>query len=123
MMFPLKHQGAYDLGLYSIYEDVERMEAIKKKTNKECKAFCILITNDHSYWDLPKKDGTLANNVTLKNDNTRDGDVFFRIGDTRYRELHLQGQYSIAFKEFKELDKDGGKGIRNRLFKILVIEI
>lgn len=129
--FYLKMHGADDLGRYSVYEDLERLENIKKvaKTkNAKCKAFIIFITNHKAYWSLNQTEGKLASNMPLATGDkynsikyTKNGELYFgnENNATKRRTLFVENQYELHWNNFKTLDKT----IENTLFKCLVIEL
>ena len=51
--FPVKTQSANNIGRHQVYEDIERMEHIKK--NYKCHSFVVFITNDNDYWETDTK--------------------------------------------------------------------
>lgn len=64
----VKNQGARDLGAYSFWKDVRRLELLKKKYEKVELGFAVLLTNDEGYWTLPDN-----NDVAYENFSVRDG--------------------------------------------------
>lgn len=119
--FYLKNQGAYDLGLYAFYEDIERMEAIKRINSKR-NAFCILVTNDSSYWRLPIKQNAIATHVTLNELSTKSGEIRFYIGTTNYRTLLIANQYPSWGENDEDYLFKRLNGYRNGLFRVLIVE-
>lgn len=132
--FNVKMHGADDLGRYSVYEDLERLENIKKITKKiknaKCKACVIFITNQNTYWSLNQTEGKLACNMPLATDDknnsvesTKNGQLRFGSDSnkTKERTLFLENKYELSWNTFKELSSTNKS--KNSLFKCLVIEL
>lgn len=58
-VFKLKNQSAQDIGRYDFLKDVARLEQwTASGQHKFSSGYAILLTNDPSYWNAPKKDNT-----------------------------------------------------------------
>lgn len=112
MKFSLKDQSAQDLGSYSIYEDIERMEAIMSSI-KGCKGHVIVLTNDSNYLTRPRE-GTQRYLVRL-NDVSRKGTIRYHEnnGKNSRRNLIIKYRYST----WNETDR----GIEGSNFHKMVI--
>lgn len=118
-LFKLGDQKAEDLGLYAIYEDIERMENIKR-VQEDCLSFCILITNDRAYWNWASG---LSEGVSLANERTRNEN---QVRYTGKRELNISNSYFIWKNDFKEITvaiSDPNRIAENNLFRCLVINL
>lgn len=122
--FNLIDQNAGNIGLYLIYEDVERMENIKKlyselKPDNKCKTFSITITNDNYYakekkdklsnvykFDLSKSDtnnGVLSyNNLYAQIENDKKSYFIFKLAEKDFQII----QYDIYQKNNKTQRKN-----------------
>ena len=54
-VFALRTQGAQDAGRYSFIEDISRLERVVYDQGDASTGFAVLLTNDPSYWETPKK--------------------------------------------------------------------
>lgn len=136
--FPIKTQSANNIGRHQVYEDIERMEHIKKNNN--CHSFVVFITNDKGYWEtdtmqlrvstknIPERsdynfqlqDGKKINSckhgliylggIKRKNEFNTDEDKYTR------RPIFVSNSYSINWTPFKIISDNDGE------FKALVIE-
>lgn len=131
--FCLKMHGADDLGRYSVYGDLERLENIKKfaeskSKDLQCKAFIIFITNHKAYWERNQTEGKLACNMPLAikdNKYTKKGKLQFGNDNnaTQRRTLFIENQYELHWNDFKTLDYKNKKNLKNTLFRCLVIDL
>lgn len=87
----VKNQSANDVRRYDCWRDISRIETcVKDNKTKIDYGYFILITNDHLYWDVPRKADT--------------NDKEFRIHN---------GVHKAATKKWKEGTSEGTKGGRN----------
>ena len=103
----LKKHAAESDNLYSFYSDIEKMEELMGNTEKSF-AFCIFLTNNHSYW--ANHNGVQNRNVSLEDKGETNS------GAVRYSnkpELLIKHPYGIKWLNFKD----------DASFKYLVIEI
>ena len=90
-VFALRTQGAQDAGRYGFIKDISRLEQLVCDQEYASSGFAVLLTNDPSYWDVPKKGWK----------NTNDAD--FRI----HEEKVIRGEMRWA----KKVAKGGIKGM------------
>lgn len=122
--FVIKEQGASNNGRYYIYEDIQRMENIKKV--RDCKSYVVFITNDSKYWRLNGDENKnkqpasysgfclgikkvkINNNILLK----------YKIKDNVHK-LFIEKPYPIMWYDFKKIEDE----VKNGEFKLLVIDL
>jgi hypothetical protein len=131
--FTIKHQGAVYIGRHEIYEDIERMENLKK-IKPNAKTFVVLVTNDHLYWDKGKtrdkednpKSSTYNFPLSDKNNNktkcckNNEGLVYNTSSNSKPRTLYINNSYELKWNNFIEIGKD--ENVKNGLFRILIID-
>jgi hypothetical protein len=125
--FEIKHQGAVYVGRHEIYEDIERMENLKK-IKPNAKTFVVLVTNDHLYWDInQKKPNCSTYNFPLANkeDNkmtkyNKDGLEYNASSKKKPRTLYINNPYNLQWVDLKDIGKNDN--VKNGKFRILVIE-
>lgn len=94
----LKNHGARNIGRYSFWKDVARLEFIKDSFEKVKGGFCVFITNDDKY---TKKPTDSSENFTMQEDFTEPlkGPLFwkddFKLGNTTLPKFSLQGKHKI----------------------------
>ena len=118
--FTLHNHAAQNDGLYAIYLDIERMEAIKD-IHTGCKSFCIFITNDETYI-RPHNEEQYGGISLCRDDNSfvsRSGTIEYNPGNRNYRNLYIDKNYKTNFFVFKKLSPD----IKNSIFWIMVIDL
>lgn len=136
--FCVKTQSANNVCRYQVYEDIERMEHIKK--NLPCHSFVVFITNDKGYWETDtmqlRKSKNLPHersdyNFQLKDGlktscSSNDSGLIYlstdkrskNSGEEKYsrRPIYVSNSYDINWKPFKTISENCGE------FKVLVIE-
>ncbi|WP_323885661.1 hypothetical protein [Aeromonas veronii] len=114
--FELKQQGAQDLGRYDFLKDICRLESWCEQ-KKIAKGYAILLTNDPSYWLVPKQSNTIDRAFRLHCDVVQGvlgWESSASEGTTKGREanLVLKNRYSLTWFDTERLD-----------FKYLLVEI
>jgi hypothetical protein len=117
------------IGRHEIYEDIERMENLKK-IKPNAKTFVVIVTNDHLYWD---KNQTEPNSSTYnfplsdKNNNktkcckNNEGLIYNTSSSKKPpRTLYINNSYELKWNDFKEISED--EDVKNGLFRILIID-
>ena len=125
-VFALRTQGAQDAGRYSFIEDISRLERLVHDQRYVSTGFAVLLTNDPSYWEVPKKGW----------ENTNDAD--FRIHEERIirgemkwakkaaeggikgmeKPIKLRGSYKASWGDYSVLEKGKFEKVR-----YLVVEV
>ncbi len=115
--FLLKNQGAQDLGRYDFLADVQRLERFVKegRANIGC---AILLTNDQSYWDAPRRNDTVDQQFRLHEGRVVEGCLAWRsnaeAGTIRSPEsaINLRGKYTAVWKPYTKLSELPGGEFR-----------
>lgn len=114
--FELKQQGAQDLGRYDFIKDISRLESWCEQQKIE-QGYAILLTNDPSYWLIPKRSNTVDRAFRLHGEVVQ-GELGWESsaseGTTKGREanLVLKNRYSLTWFDTPRLD-----------FRYLLVEI
>lgn len=138
--FKLFEQSACNLGLYAIYEDIERMENIieapciveKYKNKNKLHSYILAITNDYGYWK-PHKKSSYISNVSLedktrtKQENIYPCCIFENFTIEKYvslnRKLKEQCSRPICLKNTYEINWEKFIFVHNSEFKYLKINL
>lgn len=91
----LKNQAAQNIGRYSFWKDVERLEAVKKRFINIDTGFCIFLTNDAYYKKSPQG---ASGAFTMKTGTELTGNVNWKTPVTiadYYPEIVFEGKYKI----------------------------
>ncbi len=134
MPFKIKTQSVNNIARYQVYEDIERMENIKK--NRDCHSYVVFITNEKGYWKTDTMQLIKSNkgyersdcNFQLKDgkntSSSKDGLIY--LGGTKRnanqteiykkRPIYVSNSYKINWQSFRNISDDFGE------FKILIIE-
>lgn len=125
--FFIKSHLASNIGRHQVYEDIERMENIKKCFHNS-HSFVIFVTNDSNYWEknttnFPEssdfkfqlKDGKNTNNNKLE----YLGGAKRKNSEEKYsrRTLYLKNSYKISWLDFKNI-----RDTKNSKFRILIFD-
>ncbi|MBO1883542.1 hypothetical protein J4N46_03645 [Capnocytophaga sp. Marseille-Q4570] len=114
----LKNQAAQNIGRYSFWKDVERLEVVKKYFTPNIVAgFCIFMTNDQSYTNTPRG---ASKTFTMEEDIKHKGklDWVGEVAESTKRRLSaiwLDNEYTI-----KKWDKVKNKDIE---FYYTIVEV
>src|SRR5471030_25151 len=101
--FDLAHHGAHDHGGYDFIKDIHRLEEICRR--KECcEGWAIMLTNDSSYWTMPKTSAYAS--FRLTEGRVLSGSIGWPEGTSsgtkRKREqvLQLDGAYKLNWRNY-----------------------
>ena len=104
--FSLKHQGAQDISRYDYWSDVAKLESVVSKY-PNVKGVALFITNDHLYWDPPKRGKGSVDECFLTHHGRHvtgklHWDVRAGLGTTKGREevLHLSNSYHLYWRDY-----------------------
>lgn len=108
----LKNQSAQDVGRYDFLYDVQRMERIVDSGQYPiCEAYAIMLTNDPSYWCVPKRDKiTVDAEFRIHSGTILSGEMNWKeeasLGTKRNREeaITLRGKYPIAWCDYTPIE-------------------
>ena len=104
--FALREQGAQDIRRYDFLKDIQRLEDACAEW-EDCKSgLAVFLTNDHTYWQPPKRTGTLDAAFRLHEGRTIHGDRPWAAetspGTMKTREspVSLQGAYQMKWRHY-----------------------
>lgn len=123
MHIHLKHQGAQDISRYDYISDLQKLERVTKQ-RQGVKGYAILITNDHLYWEHPRKQNTVDEAFHIHDRHVVTGVCSWKEeaspGTTSAREnpIRFTNSYVMKWKPYLTL---GTK--KNEQFQALVVEI
>jgi tRNA splicing endonuclease len=119
----LKNQGAQDVSRYDFLKDLEKVEHVVAG-RPGMKGYALLITNDHLYWNSPKKQDSVDEDFLVYEERILNGILSWREnaskGTTSGREapIRLNGSYRLNWQHYLNL----GEG-KNKVFQALVVEV
>lgn len=121
--FDLLDQSAQDLGRYDFLKDIQRLERITSRTDT-LTGYAILLTNDPSYWNKSRDDGTIDAHFRIQDGRVLTGTLGWSHGASegtkrdRQDPIRLQGTYKLEWGDYSEpVRATYGK------FRYLVIEV
>ncbi len=108
--FALRAQGAQDTRRYDFLKDIERLEQVVKKKKAKI-GFAVLLTNDPSFWKLPKKGWETTNdaNFRIHEGQRVKGELGWAeqasSGTMKGREgpIRLKGSYHLHWRNYSSL--------------------
>lgn len=118
----LKQQAAQDISRYDFVKDMEKLERIAAQ-NAGVTGYALLLTNDHLYWQHPKKGNAVDEDFHIYEKNILTGKRAWKQhasnGTTLGREepIYLNGTYEMKWQPYLTL---GTK--RYEQFQALLIE-
>ena len=121
--FALRNQGAQDIRRYDFLKDIQRLERLSSRTDVRA-GFAILLTNDPTYWNPPRREGTVDAQFRLHDGRTIEGKLAWSEdaspGTKKGREdaICLEGSYGLPWQEYAEAE-DGPY----RRFRYLAVQI
>lgn len=126
--FVLKNQFAVDIGRYDYLKDVERLERLVHNRTLS-RGYAILLTNDHLYWELPTKEGTVDKDFRIHNGRTIRANQELKWSENaskgtmknRESSIILMNHYSLTWNEYSAFTPK--KGNRSTTFKVLIVEL
>jgi hypothetical protein len=119
----LLNQSAQDIGRYDFLKDVARLEQLAAR-NIITRGVAILLTNDSSYWRLPRTASTVDAAFRLHDGRLLAGLLSWgpkaSEGTMRFREMpiNLTAEYTARWMDYSALDSS-----KNGLFRHLLISI
>lgn len=122
--FDLKNQSAQDLGRYHFIKDIERLESQKKIANG--KSYCIMLTNDKSYWLEPPPDCKTPQDIAFRiHKNIMPGCHEWGGRDKKYRgrvneKINIKKGYKCKWQPY---ECGSVKNEPNGEFRYLLLEI
>lgn len=106
-IFNLRDQSAQDIGRYDYLKDIHRLEQIVSGRN-EIVGYAILLTNDRSYWNLPRRNDTVDAMFRIHEGETITGELSWSPlaskGTKRGREepIVIKGSYTLTWQDYFE---------------------
>lgn len=127
-MFTLLNHAAQDLIRYDFFKDIERLEISHKELKNITGCYAILLTNDHTYWNPPKKIESIDRDFKIhegRQFNGENGRVIlkwkgnFSKNSVKKREapIKISDRYQMKWADYSSLGETGGK------FRFLLIKI
>lgn len=120
--FELKPQGAQDIGRYDVLKDLQRIEDIVSMYPNTI-GYVILLTNDHLYWDKPRKENSVDRAFKIHEGQNIHGTLSWSseagAGTVKDREstLQINGRYDTKWKHFSKIEHKSVE-FRNLCFKV-----
>lgn len=122
--FALRDQGAQDTRRYDFLKDIQRLEQLSASKRTDVQAgLAILLTNDHLYWDPPKRETNDAE-FRLHCGRTIAGRLKWSPkaspGTTKGRKdpICLKGSYDLKWQDYENVG-----GGANQRFRYLAIQV
>ncbi len=127
--FPLKNQGAQDLGRYDFVKDINRLEILKREilngNNNNFDGYSIFLTNDHLYWGKPTTNrNTIDKQFRIHCGNELTGTRSW-IGNpaegtikNKENPIILTGTYKLEWQLYHDFEN-----VKNGKFKYLIVKI
>lgn len=112
--FSLKDQGAQDIGKYDLVKDICRLETFLNHMRGYKEGYAIWLTNDPSYWNVPKNNGTGYSAFSVHRGAIKEGTMTWGPSmnegsiKTREKPLTLSGRYEIDWRDYSNLDAKNG---------------
>jgi len=106
--FTLKQDAAWPINRYYFLKDVQRLEQFVNK-GKDTTGYAILLTNEGSYWNLPKHDPNVCPDFSIHDRNTIHGTLRWgpkaSSGTRKGREqpIVIKGTYTLVWQDYYEV--------------------
>ena len=107
-LFWLKDHSAQDCGRYDFLKDVQRLEEFISK-HRDAAGYAIFLTNDSSYWKLPRNDSTVDASFRIHEGRLVHGTLNWgpraSKGTTKDREeaIVIRGTYHLAWQDYYQV--------------------
>lgn len=107
--FALLNQAAQDIGRYDFVKDIGRLEQIVSE-RRQVVGYAIILTNDHAYWNRPRKIDTVDAQFRIHEGRILSGqrgwDPRASQGtqENRTDSIHLSGSYPLAWRDYSSVD-------------------
>lgn len=122
--YNLKNQGAYPQSRYGFINDISRLEKTVKYY-KNSHGIAIFLTNDETYWKVPKnKSKTTDENFRIDENRTINGNLSWEkapaAGTIKKREkpIFLEFKYKLKWKNYSHIANE-----LNGKFRYLLIDV
>ncbi|WP_409345981.1 hypothetical protein [Paenibacillus sp. MBLB4367] len=123
VVYDLKSQGAQDTGRYDFISDIVKLEQASDDS-PGLTGYAILITNDHLYWEEPKRASTVDERFRIHHGARLRGELSWSpeagegTMENREKSLVLKGSYKLEWKHYSMPSPK-----REGRFKILVVRV
>ena len=104
--FALRDQSAQDQGRYDFLRDIQGLELMRSKL-EHCRAgYAVLLTNDSSYWTVPRSRDTVDSDFRIYEGRAISGELAWAAhaspGTVRGREspIQIQRSYRLHWQEY-----------------------
>ena len=110
-IFSLKDQSAQDIGRCDFLKDIHRLEQIVSGCS-DIIGYAILLTNDRSYWNPPRRDDTVDAEFRIHEGKTITGKLGWSAetskGTMEGREepIVIKGTYRLLWQDYSEPSKE-----------------
>ena len=130
--FDLRQQSAQDHGRYDFLKDIQRLEHLEQ-LGLARSGLAILLTNDHLYWEYPRRPPNLDKEFRIHEGQQLTGCLKWSTeasaGTTRNRErpVNLKGIYNLIWHNYADVrpvqSLGSGSRLSNERFCYLAIEV
>ena len=107
--FALLNQSAQDVGRYDFVKDVGRLEQIASD-RRHIVGYAIILTNDHTYWNRPRKVDTVDANFRIHEGRLLSGQLGWDprasegTQEKRTDSIRLDGSYPLVWRDYSSVD-------------------
>jgi hypothetical protein len=127
--FSLKQHAAWPRNRYDFLKDVQRLEQFVNK-GKNTTGYAILLTNEGSYWNLPKHDSNVCPDFSIHDRNTVHGTLRWgpkaSTGTRKDKEepIVIKGTYTLVWQDYYEVTPPPQTPlVANGKFRYLLVKI
>jgi hypothetical protein len=120
--FKLKDQSAQDISRYDFIKDVSRLEECVDKLPNAI-GYAIFLTNDPSYWNLPRTTNTIDKDFRIHDGRVVQGTLRWKEGTSkgtmegREEPIVLKGKYRLTWKDYSNF------GMKYGMLRYLLVTI
>lgn len=125
--FNLKNQGAQDQARYDFVKDISRIEdLVINDVNKMNHGYAVILTNDETYWNEPKKGPTNCESFRIHKKELKEGCHDWKSGTSegtkqgRVSPIILKKQYTLEWSDYSSFE---GRNYNDSKFQFLIVEV
>lgn len=121
--FALKGHSAQDSGRYDFVKDIERLERVVA-AGRRVIGYAVMLTNDHLYWSLPRRNDTLDADFRIHEGRSLSGSLAWDpkaaqgTQENREDSIDLSGSYGLLWKNYSFVDSP-----RNEEFRYALVQV